>query len=326
MTTEHFLVTGALGCIGAWVVRNLVQAGTAVTALDASQDDHRLRLILTEAERTAVHLIQGDITDLDGLEKLVKDQGITHVIHLAALQVPFCKANPALGARVNVVGTVNIFEAARRAGLRQVVYASSIGVYGLSEEYPDGVAPEEAEPHPRSLYGVYKQANEGTARVYAWDYGIQSIGLRPYVVYGPGRDQGMTSGPTWAMFAAAAGRPFRISYSGKSGLNYVDDVARLFIRASRTNPGGAEVFNVRGSVVDMPEILAAIAQAAPQSAGQISCAPNHLPLPEDMGDARLQAFFPDLSVTPLNEGVAHTIAHFRQALADGRVSPDSLPA
>ncbi len=325
MTTERYLVTGALGCIGVWVVRNLVQEGAAVTALDASLDDHRLQLILSPAELETVQWVQGDITDLDALERIVKDQGITHIIHLAALQVPFCKANPSLGARVNVVGTVNLFEVARRAAIGQVVYASSIGVYGLNDEYPDGIAPEGVEPRPHTLYGVYKQANEGTARVYAWDYGIQSIGLRPYVVYGPGRDQGMTSGPTWAMLAAAAGRQYRISYSGKSGLNYVDDVARLFIRASRAKPGGAEVFNVRGSVVDMEEILAAIYQAAPQSAGQISCAPNRLPLPEDMEDARLRAFFPELIVTPLTVGVARTIAHFREALAEGRVSAESLP-
>lgn len=326
MDSERYLVTGSMGCIGAWVVRSLVQDGAVVTALDASQDDHRLKLIMTPPELAQVRQIQGDITDLDGLEKVVKDHGITHVIHLAALQVPFCKANPALGARVNVVGTVNIFEVARRAALPQVVYASSVGVYGLSEEYPDGTAPEDADLRPRSLYGVYKQANEGTARVYAWDYGIHSVGLRPYVVYGPGRDQGMTSGPTWAMLAAAAGRPYRISYCGRSGLNYVEDVARLFIRASRVTTGGAEVYNVRGSVVDMTEIVAAIEQAAPQSAGQISFAPNRLPLPEDIEDARLRAAFPHLAVTPLAEGVARTVAHFRQALTDGRVQVENIPA
>jgi nucleoside-diphosphate-sugar epimerase len=325
MTAERFLVTGSMGCIGAWVVRCLVQDGVAVTALDASRDDHRLKLIMTPAELDLVQQIQGDITDLDALEKVVKDQGITHVVHLAALQVPFCKANPTLGARVNVVGTVNIFETARRAGIRHVAYASSVGVYGLSEEFPDGTAPETAELRPRSLYGVFKQANEGTARVYAWDYGISSIGLRPYVVYGPGRDQGMTSGPTWAMFAAAAGRSYSISYCGRSCLNYVEDVARLFIRASRSTAGGAEVFNVRGSALEMGEIVAAIEQAAPQMAGKITFAPNHLPLPEDVEDSRLRAFFPDLEVTPVTLGVSRTVAHFRQALADGRVKPESIP-
>jgi UDP-glucuronate 4-epimerase len=326
MNSERFLVTGSMGCIGAWVVRNLVRDGAEVTALDASQDDHRLKLVMTPAELAQVRQIQADITDLDSLEKVIKDHGITHVIHLAALQVPFCKANPALGARVNVVGTVNIFEAARRAALPQVVYASSVGVYGLTEEYPDGTASEDADLRPHSLYGVYKQANEGTARVYAWDYGIQSVGLRPYVVYGPGRDQGMTSGPTWAMFAAAAGKAYRISYCGRSCLNYVDDVARLFIQASRAVLGGAEVFNVRGSAVEMTEIVAAIEQAAPQSAGKISFAPNHLPLPEDVEAARLQAAFPGLLTTPLAEGVARTIGHFRQALADGRVKVENIPA
>ncbi len=130
------LVTGALGCIGAWVVRSLVQDQLAVVALDASGDDHRFKLLLSPEERAQVQRLQGDITDLPALERVVQEHGITHVIHLAALQVPFCKNDPALGARVNVVGTVNVFEAARRAGIRQVTYASSIAVFGLSEEYP----------------------------------------------------------------------------------------------------------------------------------------------------------------------------------------------
>jgi nucleoside-diphosphate-sugar epimerase len=118
-------------------------------------------------------------------------------VHLAALQVPFCKADPVLGAQVNVTGTVNVFEAAKRQGLdTTIAYASSAAVHN-----------EHGEVAPRTLYGVYKVANEGTARIYADDDGVASIGLRPFIVYGPGRDQGLTADPTLAMQAAARGEP-----------------------------------------------------------------------------------------------------------------------
>jgi UDP-glucuronate 4-epimerase len=227
MANERFLVTGALGCIGAWVVRNLVQAGLSTTVLDLAHEPHRMKLIMSDEQLAAVRFMTGDITDLVTVERALAEAGATHLIHLAALQVPACQADPPLGARVNVVGTVNIFEAARRAGLARVVYASSAAVYGLSEEYPAEPVAHDAPLLPRTHYGVYKQANEGNARVYWLENGLSSLGLRPYVVYGPGRDQGLTSGPTKAMLAAAAGQPYHIGFGGRFDLQFADDVARV---------------------------------------------------------------------------------------------------
>ena len=163
------------------------------------------------------------------------------------MQLPFCKEDPPEGVAVNVLGTINVFEVAKRSGLRKVVYSSSAAVYGLSDEYPPRAFPHEAPLDPRSHYGVYKQANEGNARVYWIDDGITRIGLRPHVVYGPGRDQGMTSSPTKAMLAAARGEPYHISFGGRFGFQYVDDVARLFIKAARSDFQGAGVFNIGGT-------------------------------------------------------------------------------
>ena len=114
MTAERFLVTGALGCIGAWTVRELVREGASVIGFDIGNDRHRLSLVLTPDELAALPLVRGDITDLATVERSIAEHGITHVIHLAAMQIPFCRADPPLGARVNVVGTANIFEAVRR--------------------------------------------------------------------------------------------------------------------------------------------------------------------------------------------------------------------
>jgi nucleoside-diphosphate-sugar epimerase len=318
---ERFLVTGALGCIGAWVVRNLVRAHVPVTVFDLASDPHRLRLIMSPDEVAQVRFIAGDITDLAALEGALRDSRATHLIHLAALQVPFCKADPSLGARVNVVGTVNAFEASRRAGLARLVYASSIAVYGQSEDYPEGRVGDDAPLRPRNHYGVYKQANEGTAAIYWQDDGLASVGLRPYAVYGPGRDQGMTSGPTKAMLAAAAGQAYHIPFGGRGVYQYADDVARLFILAVRAPLTGAEVYNLRGSVAHVRDIIAAIEAAEPASRGRITFDEKPLPLPEETDDARLRAVLGPLPETALAAGVAQTIALFKSALAEGRLAP-----
>ncbi|MCG8352351.1 MAG: NAD-dependent epimerase/dehydratase family protein [Chloroflexales bacterium] len=320
MTNEHFLVTGAMGCIGAWVVRNLIQEGVPTTVLDLAGDAHRMRLIMSADEIAQVRFVTGDIADLPTVERVLAESGATRIIHLAALQVPFCKADPSLGARVNVVGTVNVFEAAKRQGLRHMVYASSVAVYGSSEDYPEGLPSHDAPLLPRTHYGVYKQANEGTARIYWQDDGISSICLRPYTVYGPGRDQGLTSSPTKAMLAAAVGQPFHIPFGGRGDFQFVDDVAKAFIQSARTSFAGAVVLNLRGSVLHMREIIAAIEEAEPAMRGRLSCDDTTLPFPEVLDITPVAAVLGQVPQTTLADGVATTIAIFKPALADGRLT------
>ena len=319
MTEERFFVTGAMGCIGSWVVRNLVQSGTATAVLDLSQNHQRLELIMTPGEIAQIQFFQGDVADFEQVRRVLAEFNPTAIIHLAALQLPFCAADPVLGAQVNVVGTVNVFEAARQLGLKGLVYASSAAVYGLSAEYPEGPLAHEAALKPRSLYGVYKQANEGTARVYWMNHGLASIGLRPYVVYGPGRDQGMTSTPTKAMLAAAAGQPYRISYGGRFGFQYADDVAKTFIQAARAQYAGAEAFNIGGGLVSMSQIITEIERCLPARRGTITYEEAPLPFPEDMDNRALRRAIGPLPETPLAQGVEETIRIFRRALVEGKV-------
>src|SRR5690348_1341207 len=284
MSTDHFLITGALGCIGAWTVRNLVRENVSTVVFDLGGDSYRLKLIMTPAELAQVTFVQGDITDLAALEHELDEHAITHVIHLAALQLPFVKANPPLGARVNVVGTVNVFEAVarRKERISHVIYASSAAVYDVADAGESGaVIQHTTAGHPTSLYGVFKQANEGTARVYWQDAHVASIGLRPATVYGAGRDQGITSAPTKAIFAAAVGQPFHIPYGGRGEFQYADDVAKTFIACARTPFAGAEIFNLHGSVAHMSELVAAIENAAPKVHGLITFTEPGFPSPEE---------------------------------------------
>jgi len=319
---ERFLVTGATGCIGAWAARNLVREGFYTCALVRSGSLHRLKLIMSKKELSTVDFVSGDITDLDTIERILKEHKITHIIHLAAMQFPFCKADPPLGAAVNVGGTVNIFEAAGHCGIQHVVYASSTAVYGPGDEYPDGPLPHDAPLRPRSHYGIYKQANEGTARVYWMENGISSIGIRPYVVYGPGRDQGMTSTPTKAMLAAAASKPYRISYGGRFGFQYADDTARAYIDAARVDFKGAEVFNLGGETVGMRDVIDAIETAEPSSRGNITYEDIPLPFPVEIDNGPLIKLLGILRMTPLQMGVGESIRIFKKALAEGSITCD----
>ena len=325
MPNDRFLITGALGCIGAWTVRNLVREGIPVVVFDLASDPRRLKLIMSDDELARVTFVTGDITDLEALERALDDHAITRVIHLAALQIPFVRANPPLGARVNVVGTVNVFEAVarRRDRIGSLVYASSAAVYDAVDAGESGVVAHGAAGHPTTLYGVFKQANEGTARVYWQDAQVASIGLRPYIVYGPGRDQGLTSSPTKAMVAAALGKPYHIPYGGRAAYQYADDVARTFIACARAPFQGAEIFNLGGSVATMGEIVAAIEAAAPEVRGLITFDDKPLPFPEAFDAAPLEQVIGALPFTPLAQAVADTIALFRERIAAG-VMPDAV--
>jgi UDP-glucuronate 4-epimerase len=319
---DRFLVTGALGCIGAWVVSHLVNEGTPVTAFDLATQPRRLQLLLSPEQLEQVKFVAGDITNLAAVEQALDENNITHIIHLAALQVPFCRANPPLGAAVNVVGTVNVFDAVKhRPHIQKVVYASSVAVYDNADAYPAG-APlgHDAHLHPNSLYGVYKQANEGTARIYWQENHVSSLGLRPYTVYGVGRDQGMTSTPTKAMFAAAIGQPYHISYGGQNDFNYTSDVSKVFIAAARAPFEGMDIFNVHGTAAHMPEVVAAIEAAAPEMKGKITFEPKDLALPGEVDGAPLAGVIGELPRTPLVEGVAQTIARFRDLAAAGTLT------
>jgi UDP-glucuronate 4-epimerase len=320
---ERFLVTGALGCIGAWTVRALVRDGAKVTAFDVGGDARRLRLIMTDDEIARVTFEVGDIADLASLERVIDRHDITNLIHLAALQVPFCRADPPLGALVNVVGTVNVLEAARRRAGRMapVVYTSSMAVYTADDADPvTGRLTVNAYPHPPNHYGVYKQANEGNARIYWLDTGLSSVGVRPMTVYGVGRDQGMTSGPTKAIVAAVLGQPYRVSFSGPTMYQYAADVARTLIAASRSSVEGAHVFNLPGAVADGRAFAAAIEAVVPGASQRIEFEPGDLPFPSEIDHDGIEAIDP-AAVTPLAEGIAETVGILRSLAQDGRLDP-----
>jgi len=291
---QRFLVTGALGCIGAWTCALLAGEGTHVVGFDYGTDDRRLRLV-TDAQ---IPLVQGDIVDGAAFARVLDDHEITHAIHLAALLLPQIKPDPPYGTAVNVGGTVNVLDAAKTRGI-QVAYASSAAVYSAADD-TGGPVPNDADGHPVSFYGVHKQTCEGMARIFWQEEGVPSVGIRPYIVYGPGRDHGLTASPTLAMAAAGVGEDYRIAFGGRTQLQYAPDTAR--------------VFHLGGPAATLADVASAIEAAAPGVSITVDEA-TRLPFPEEFDGSALDAALGGVSWTPLQEGVRATVERLRAARA-----------
>jgi nucleoside-diphosphate-sugar epimerase len=297
----QILITGGLGFIGAWTARTLLAGGHRVRVFDQQTDRTLFDAILGE-RAGEVDLRQGDIVDQAAVDAAV--EGCDAVVHLAAVLIPTARKDPLLGARINVLGTLHVFEAAKKHGLRGIAYASSAAVFGPD----DGV-----HPYPHTHYGAYKLCNEGTARAYWQDAGIRSVGLRPATVYGPGREIGVTADPTLAMRAAAEGRSFTMRFTGPTGMDFVEDVAAIFARSATETPEGAFAFSLQGQLATMDEVLAAIRAEIP--AADVHADGPTLPFAAEIDEAPLHAQFRGLRRTPLAAGTRATIAFYRRIAA-----------
>ena len=291
------LLTGGGGFLGAWVARRLTRGNLAVRVFERHDDRDLVRAIAGEAADDLDWRV-GDIADSAAVASAAED--CDGIVHLAGVLTPACQADPLAGARVNVLGTLNVFEAARRHGIRQVVYTSSGGVYGT-----DG----RDEPFPMTHYGAFKLANEGSARAYWEDAGIASIGFRPFVIYGPGREGGLTAGPTLACRAAARGERYAIPFIGAAGMVHVDDVAAAYEAAVRTELAGAHTLNLTGRVATMDEVVAAIRGVVPGSL--VSCEGPALPSGTGAANEWANGLLALGAERTLEAGLADTIAFYR---------------
>jgi nucleoside-diphosphate-sugar epimerase len=305
------LVTGAGGCIGSWTIALLARAGVSVAVFDLTEDKRRPGLLMSDADLAKVRWFTGDVADTKSVMLAVEASQARAIIHLAALQVPFCRADPVAGARVNVVGTVNIFEAARKHGIRRLAYASSVAALGAIEE---GAMP--------TLYGAYKHCDEQIARVYWQDWQVPSVGIRPGVIYGVGRDQGMSSKTTVAILAAAAGKPYTVGFRGGVSWLHAGECAAAFIRAVAAERTGAPIFNMNGVYAPVEEGVRILKQIATSADIRVTGEPIRLPM--DRSDDPLLEYIGDYGRVPLAEGIRDAYESFKRLLAAGKVSADKL--
>ena len=291
------LVTGG-GFLGAQLLRGLLGAGDEVRVLDIDASRAVAGRVLGDDMARGLDWRVGDVGSFDDVAGALA--GCDQVVHLAAWLTPACAADPLGGARANLMGTLHVFEAARRAGLRHVVYASSAGVYGPLDR---------DVPRPTTLYGTWKLAGEGIARSYWAAHGISSVGLRPFVVYGAGREVGLSSGPSLACRAAVRGEAYAVPFTGAAGMVYVDDVVRALEAALQPRQRGAHVFNLCGQTVTVDEFLAEIGRQVPGA--QLCAEGPPLPVAAEVASDDATAVLGPLPVTSLAEGIAATLAAWR---------------
>ena len=300
------LVTGAGGCLGAWTLAILQASGVPTVAFDLRDDRNRPAMVMGEEAAANLTWETGDITDGAGFRALVERHGVRAIIHYAGLQVPFCAANPALGARVNVEGTINVLEAARASGIKRTVYASSVAAHGM---------PPGGRWLP-TLYGAYKVANEQTAAVYWQDWQVPSVGLRPNVVYGVARDQGVSAKFTLAIQAAVLGQPYEITFSGPLSWLHAGEAAAAFIAAVSRDGDGGHVFDLNGTCDTVENGLKILMMVAPEARITVSGTP--FPFPPDMDDGPVRAHL-DYPSVAMADGIRSTHAAFVALHEAGRL-------
>ena len=290
---EKIIIFGGSGFLGSWIVKAFLKKGYSVSIFDLKIQKELLSHVIGN-DINKIKFINGDITNYDQVQEVIND--MDHVINLAGLMTPDCSSNPILGAKVNVLGSINVFEALKKNNNKFLVYASSAGVFGQKDHY---------YPFPETHYGAYKLAVEGVARAYLNEDGISSVGIRPYVIYGPGREVGGTAGVTLACKAAKQGDSYTVNFSGKAGFVYVQDVVDLVEMSIAQIPSGALTFNINGITADVSDFINLIKKNIPLS--DIGIEGDPLSVVDEIRGNEPSKTFKKFKYTSLEDGIKRTI-------------------
>jgi len=330
--TPAVLVTGGYGCIGAETTKWLLRNSSAKVVVGSRQvGDERSQRVFHDVEPedwSRLKFVAVDVVDRAALLELLVDEQITHVVHLAALQTPDCNAHRDLGLQINLAGTQNLIEAMKSCPPRadgppfaRFVNASSVAVYGPRAAYPPGRVPMLAEPQPVNVYGAWKLAGEQLAKFFWQDTGVPTLNLRPGVLYGPGRDAGLTSTPTTAMKCVALGLPYQIPFKSRQDYLYAPDVGGAIGNALLEPFEGHGVFTLPSLTLDTRQIVDAMQRAAEElgigEAFKISVGDEEVPFICDLEFAPFTDQFPGVPHTPLDEAIQSSLEVFREQVRRG---------
>ena len=327
MNSQRILITGGYGCIGSettkWLLRN-TEADVVICSRTASPD--RTEKVFHDVERSRLTAIAADVCSQSELLEILTMHRITQVAHLAALQTPACNAQRDLGLQTNLAGTQNLIEAIKlsRLPIQRFVFASSIAVYGPRADYPAGMVPMLATPKPVNVYGVWKLASEHVARLFQQDTGIATLCLRPGVLFGPGRDVGLTSSPTTAMKCVALGIPYEVTFRTQQDYLYAPDSGAAFGHALIDPFDGYGVFTMPHHTVDTSTIVGLLKQAAVDlgvaSQFHITIGPGEAPFISELDSAPFLQAFPKVPNTPIDKAIRDSLAVFISQVRSGRLT------
>lgn len=303
------LITGGTGFIGAYVARRLIQEGKEVITLDTIPSNV-INTVLAPEEISQVKFVTGDVSSFRDVAHAIHANKVDKIIHLASLLHPASDENPPLAIQVNIQGQATILEAARIFDLKKVVWASSVVVFGSRESHPHQVLPNDAVHHPVNLYGATKSFDEFLTSHYIDEWGVDALGLRFTVVYGPGRVRGASSFVNELIKPAldqAATIPFG---DDVVDWQYVEDIAGLLAKAVNLPRTKTPVFNTqfdRRSIREAGEYVAKLIPSA-----QINYQPGEFGIAWELDDSALQeeiGFEPEFS---MERGLRKVMEHARK--------------
>lgn len=315
--TQECLVTGGAGFIGSNLSITLLERGWRVRVLDNFATGWRDNLRGYEKD---LGLVEGDIRNLDDVRRAV--DGVKVVFHQAALpSVPRSVADPLTSNEYNVTGTLNVLVGARDAGVRRVVYASSSSVYGDTAVLPKV---ETMTPRPMSPYAVSKLANEAYARVFSELYGLGTVGLRYFNVFGPRQDPHSQYAAVIPKFITAllkGGSPVVYGDGEQSrDFTFVADAVEANIRAATAPDASGEVFNVAsGHRTTLNELLTCLKEITGSCVDAAYTDPRPGDVRHSLADIdkarQLLGYKPKVG---MEEGLRRTVAWFTGADAEGK--------
>jgi len=314
------LVTGGGGFIGSHLVGRLAALGHRVRILDNFATGRRSNVVALDAD---VDLIEGDIQSYERVHNAIA--GCDLVFHQAALpSVPRSVADPLTSNATNVIGTLNVLLAARDAGVRRVVFASSSSVYGTSHELPKR---EDMAPMPVSPYAVAKLASEGYCRSFGEVYGLETVALRYFNVFGPRQDprsQYAAVVPNFITSLLTGERPTIFGDGEQSrDFTYVENVVQANLLAMEADVAPGRVYNVAcGERVSLNQLFSVLRELADSGVEPVYAAPRAGDVRHSLAD--LTASRRDLGYEPtvdLREGLRRSVEDLQDRLSSNELAP-----
>src|SRR5436190_9814683 len=242
------LVIGAAGLIGPRLIKRLIDRGESVVGMDLNPGAASFSGVPIGAP-----VVRGDVTQFEDVMRVVLDVKPDRVINLA-YALGAGEGNPHQVMRLDILGMDNCFEAARLAGVKRVVYASSIAVSGQQSHFGDRLVNEDDPTHGTSQYAVHKIFNEFQARKYIKNYGMSIVGVRPANVTGPDKVRGSTD-HVQIMTEAARGNPVHLPKKGLMRLLiHVEDIAEVFVRVLLADAPRHHLYNSGGIPASLGEL------------------------------------------------------------------------
>jgi UDP-glucose 4-epimerase len=267
----NYFITGGTGFIGAYVTRQLIESGHCVTAFDLAPQRDFMQDLLSKEQFAATSLIAGDVSDLPALLRALKLSKAQRIVHLAALLGARSNDNPPMSLKINCGGTLNVFEAAIDRDIERVVWASSVGVFGLASKRQPGPIANDAPHQPTDLYGACKSLNERFSRHYRRAYNLNCIGLRYSLVYGYGKANTYARGTGANFMAELIDKPaMGLAASVPAGdaildFIHVEDAARATVLASDARECKPVALNIGGFRHTLREAAGIIMSELPEA-------------------------------------------------------------